>query len=208
MKIFKVGIADDHMLFADGISKLISPQNRFVLSFVTASAGELPDLIRHHNIDILILDVNIPPFNGLEQILPLKEQFPGLQIMILTMYQPIDIGLQMNQFFGDAYVLKISGKQIFEDALNHLAMNQPFFDPGIIEATGSDVHPSKQPAKLTRREKEIIALIAAGKTTKEIAAELFLSELTIKTHRKNISEKLGSRGIADLISKTSHFRKL
>ncbi|MEI8109685.1 MAG: response regulator transcription factor [Chitinophagia bacterium] len=206
MKIFKIGIVDDHLLFAEGISRLITPEKGFCLSFISSKANELSELIREHSVDILILDVNIPPYNGLEQIKPLKTAFPELQIMILTMYQPSDLGLQINKFEGDAYVLKISGKHIFEDALTHMKKYQPYFDPNIIENSNEPKnHISAD--RLTRREKEIISLIIAGKTTKEIAAELFLSELTIKTHRRNISEKLGSKGIADLITKTSHFRK-
>ena len=205
MKIYKIGIADDHVLFAEGISRIISQKMEYHLSFITNTLENIHDTIQHHQIDILILDVNVPPHNGIEKIEGLKSRFPELQIMVLTMYQPGDIGLTLKDFSGDAYVLKISGKHIFEEALTNLINRLLYYDPAIVDdyKVSTEVQAS---VKLTKREKEIIALIAAGKTSKEIAADLFLSELTIKTHRKNISEKLGSRGIAEMISKTSHIR--
>jgi DNA-binding NarL/FixJ family response regulator len=79
--------------------------------------------------------------------------------------------------------------------------NQSYIDPNIVVyETKPEV--SSQKVKLTKREIEIVRLIVAGKTTKDIAQELYLSELTIKTHRKNISEKMDSKGLADLIAKT------
>jgi DNA-binding NarL/FixJ family response regulator len=143
----------------------------------------------------------MPPFNGRDLIPRLKMLYPNMKIMILTMYQPMDIGLDIKEFKGDAYVLKISGKQILEEAFSHLMNQQTYIDPNIvIPAAQTDT--SKQKVKLTKREIEIVRLIVAGKTTKDIAQELFLSELTIKTHRKNISEKMDSKGLADLIAKT------
>jgi len=113
------------------------------------------------------------------------------------------IGLNLNQFNGDAYVLKISGKQILEDAFKHLMKNQFYVDPNIV-MNNTKTDSNIQKIKLTKREIEIVRLIVAGKTTKDIALELYLSELTIKTHRKNISEKMDSKGLADLIAKTKN----
>jgi DNA-binding NarL/FixJ family response regulator len=205
MKIFKIGIIDDHVLFAEGISNIITNNPSYELSFITNSVEELHRLLSNNNIDILLLDINIPPHNGIEMISQLKSFYHNLKIMALTMYQPSDIGLKILQFKGDAYVLKISGKHILEEALLQLTKNERYLDPNIIVNIPIEDNFANN-LKLTRREKEIIALIADGKTSKEIAAQLYLSELTIKTHRKNISEKLGSKGVADLISKTNQIR--
>jgi DNA-binding NarL/FixJ family response regulator len=143
----------------------------------------------------------MPPFNGRALIPRLKTEYPNIKIMILTMYQPMDIGLDIKEFNGDAYVLKISGKQILEEALSHLMNQQSYIDPNIVVPV-ENADTNKQKVKLTKREIEIVRLIVSGKTTKDIAQELYLSELTIKTHRKNISEKMDSKGLADLIAKT------
>ncbi len=205
MKKIKIGIIDDHVLFAEGISNIITNNPLYELAFITNSVDELHRLISSNNIDILLLDINIPPHNGIEMISQLKSFYHNLKIMALTMYQPSDIGLKILQFKGDAYVLKISGKHILEEALLQLTKNERYLDPNIIVNIPIEDNFANN-LKLTKREKEIIALIADGKTSKEIAAQLYLSELTIKTHRKNISEKLGSKGVADLISKTNQIR--
>lgn len=201
MKKINIGLVDDHLLFAEGIGNMLSEKPELNISFITSSAAELFDLLSVNQIDILLLDINMPPLNGMTLIPKLKKEYPHMKIMVLTMYQPMDIGLDMKQFIGDAYVLKISGKQILEEAFSQLLSNQVYIDPNIV------VYPAKldvnsQKVKLTKREIEIVRLIVSGKTTKDIAQELYLSELTIKTHRKNISEKMDSKGLADLIAKT------
>ncbi len=205
MTKYKVAITDDHLLFAEGISNIIARRSDMQLCFIAPTIDEMNKQLQQEPVDFLLLDINMPPHNGIEVMGRLKEQYPLLKIMILSMYQPMDIGLDVKQFKGDAYVLKISGKEILEEALECMKNGEPYLDPNIVQHKKFEDAFTSQ-LKLTKREKEIIALIAAGKTTKEIASLLFLSELTIKTHRKNISEKLGTKGMADLISKTIHYK--
>jgi DNA-binding NarL/FixJ family response regulator len=201
MKIYNIGITDDHLLFAQGISNLIAEREDLNLSFIASSAEEMFDLLKQHPVDFLLLDINLPPDNGLELMSQLKPVYKDLKIMLLSMYQPADIGLDTTNFKGDAYVLKISGKHILEEAFDCMKRNVQYLDPNIIARPDYEDTFTKQ-LRLSKREKEIISLISLGKTSKEIASMLFLSELTIKTHRKNISEKLGTKNVASLISKT------
>lgn len=202
MKKNNVGIVDDHLLFAEGISNIITQSIDLNLSFITSSAFDLFELLKLHQIDFLLLDVNLPNYNGMDILKKLKMEEPQIKIMILTMYQPIDIGLDLKTFNGDAYVLKISGKNILLEALQCMKSNVKYFDPNIIHKLNKEDSFTNQ-LKLTKREKEIIALISIGKTSREIADQLFLSELTIKTHRKNINEKMGTKSVAQLISKVN-----
>lgn len=201
MKIYNIALVDDHLLFAEGIGNMLSGKPELNISFITSSVTEMFELLKRESIDILLLDINMPPFNGRDLIPRLKTEYPNMKIMILTMYQPMDIGLNIKDFKGDAYVLKISGKQILEEAFSHLINQQIYIDPNIVVPL-ENADTNKQKVKLTKREIEIVRLIVSGKTTKDIAQELYLSELTIKTHRKNISEKMDSKGLADLIAKT------
>ena len=202
MKKYSIGITDDHLLFAEGISNMIANRADLNLSFVAATVPEMLAFLAQTPVDFLLLDVNLPPFNGLELLTELKQQYREMKIMILSMYQPADISLDLMTFKGDAYVLKISGKHILEEAFDAMSKGIIYLDPNIIsKKTQEDAF--TQQLRLTKREKEIISLIAAGKTSKEIAGLLFLSELTIKTHRKNISEKLGTNNVANLLSKLS-----
>jgi DNA-binding NarL/FixJ family response regulator len=207
MKKYKIGVVDDHLLFAEGISNIISTKTNMELAFVTGSVPEMNELLQLQPIDFLLLDVNLPPYNGIELLKQLKQDYKELKVMILSMYQPADIKLDMDNFKGDAYVLKISGKHILDEALDSMVNGLQYIDPNILVQVPIQDSFTTQ-LKLSKREKEIISLIASGKTSKEIAAMLFLSELTIKTHRKNISEKLGTSGMADLISKSFEYNKI
>ncbi len=198
---YKIGIADDHVLFTEGISNIIANDPSLELVFTTTSATKIFELIQLHDIDFLFLDVNLPPNNGIEILHQLKKENKHLKVMILSMYQPVDISLDIKKFIGDAYVLKISGKHILEDAIENMKIGSQYLDPNILSINPIQDSFTNQ-LKLSKREQEIISLIAIGKTSREIADLLFLSELTIKTHRKNISIKLGSKGIADLLNKT------
>ena len=207
MRKYKIGITDDHLLFAQGISNIIVDKPDMQLAFIGESASQMFILMKEHPIDFLLLDINLAPYNGLELITQIKIEYSDIKIMILSMYQPTDIGLVLSDFKGDAYVLKISGKHILEEALESMKNNQVYFDPNII-INKPIVDTFTAQLKLTKREKEIISLIALGKSTRDIAEQLFLSELTIKTHRKNISEKLGSKGVGDFVSKASNIKKV
>jgi len=205
MKKLNIAITDDHLLFAEGIANIIIQNPEMQMAFIASSATEMLHLLEQQPVDILVLDINLSPYNGIELISRLKQKYAHLKIMILSMYQPNDIGLELSNFKGDAYVLKISGKHILEAALESIKKSMVYFDPNIVTLQPvKDAFTSQ--LKLTKREKEIISLIALGKSSKDIAAQLFLSELTIKTHRKNISEKLGSKGIADLIYRTTNIK--
>lgn len=202
MKKYSIGITDDHLLFAEGISNIIGNRTDLELAFVAASVPEMFGFMAQNPVDFLLLDINLPPHNGLELLTQLKQEYKKMKIMILSMYQPADIGLDLATFKGDAYVLKISGKHILEEALDSMSKGRLYLDPNII-CKQSLEDAFTQQLRLTKREKEIISFIAQGKTSKEIADLLFLSELTIKTHRKNISEKLGTKNVVNLLSKIS-----
>ena len=199
MKIFKIGIVDDHVLFAEGISNIIATLSQYKLSFMANSAQNMMAELEKQSIDFLLLDINLPQVNGLEILKYIKKDYPKIRVMLLSMYQPNDIGLKTNDIAADAYVLKISGKEILLDALLALENNDKYLDPNIIKNNSVEDKFTNQ-LKLTKREKEIIDLISKGKTTKQIAAQLFISELTIKTHRKNIHEKMGTKNVANLIN--------
>jgi len=201
MKKHNIAIADDHQLFTDGIAEFIGKMPDVKIVFTVNSSEELLKKLARYSIDILILDLNLPPDNGLLLIEPLRTQYPSMKIFILSMYQPIDVDKDFAQMNADAYVLKTSGKDILLKALEAVISNKKFIDPNLNnQPKKEDVFTMTQ--KLTKREKDIIQLIAQGKSNKEIADALFLSELTVKTHRKNIKDKLGAKGKQELIFKS------
>jgi DNA-binding NarL/FixJ family response regulator len=155
-----------------------------------------------HKIDLIILDINIPPYNGLDLIPKFKEICPDIRVLILTMYQPCDINLDLETFIGDGYMLKTSGKSVLDESISAILKGDKFIDPEVIKIDNERTKNLKN-STLSKREIQIAKLIVEGKTTKEISTELFISELTVKTHRKNIAEKLKTKGITDFINKIS-----
>jgi DNA-binding NarL/FixJ family response regulator len=207
MKSFNIAIIDDHLLFAEGIGRIVTELPFCKLSWIQSDTNGLSQKINTANVDLLILDINISPQeNGLDVLHKLKQTHPALKIMLLSMYQPMDIGLDLSQFKGDGYVLKTSGKTILENALKQVLMNEKIFVDPNVQDSMSIRDQFTNNLRLTKREKEIIELLAQGKKNKEIAMHLFLSEHTVKTHRKNIAEKLGSDGLNELIFQNNRFR--
>jgi len=198
MKKIKTGILDDHPLFVEGIAGILHGYDWMEVAFTAHRGEELFDWLRTNTLDLLLLDISVSQENGLQILQQLKDQHPTIRVIILTTHQPPDVGLSLDTFIGDAYILKISGKKILEEALQQVLAGNQFLDPNLIAAK---VKPTASAPSLTKREREIINLITSGKTTREIAQQLSLSELTIKTHRRNISEKLGGKNVADLLYK-------
>jgi DNA-binding NarL/FixJ family response regulator len=198
MKKHRIAIADDHLLFADGIAELIQKMPDMQMVFSVNTTDKLIKYLKKHKVDMLLLDLNIPPDNGLLLLGPLQEQYPSMKMLILSMYQPIDLEQDLAKLNADGYVLKTSGKAILCKAIEALKDGKKYMDPNI------NTRPLKKDAftmsqQLTKREKSIVELIAKGKSNKQIAETLFLSELTVKTHRKNIKNKLGAEGKAELV---------
>lgn len=199
--MIRLGIADDHTMFADGIANILAERPGLVCCFQLEETSRLTELVEEKQVNLLILDVNVGPENGIALTEKLKARIPDLKIILLSMFQPADIGLNLKSCSADAYILKTSGKEILNRAVDTVLAGGIFYDPNLMAPEEEPDREEGVLPRLTRREFQILSLIAAGKTNKEIAGELFISEHTIKTHRKNIGEKLGSRGMRDLVTK-------
>lgn len=200
-KPIKIAIAEDHPLFSEGVKNVLKRRPNYELICSITNAGGLSKMIKANTPDILILDVNLSGENGLEQVSDLKNIHNGLKILILTMYMPEDIQWQNYKHLIDAYVLKNSGTDILIKALDSICKKETFLDPNIKESNHHSDDTFKHKLKLSTRENEILLFLQEGLSNKEIADKLFLSELTVKTHRKNIMQKMKVTKLVDLIRK-------
>ncbi len=198
----RIFIADDHPFFTEGVINALKPYEYYNI-VGTATNGQLAlaailDLQPH----IAILDINMPGQNGLQLIEAIKTKCPAIKIMILSMYMPADIKLQPEKAGIDAYVLKNSGTQILLTAIEALTQNKKYFDTNIETKNNHSEDGFSKLMKLSSREKEILKMIKVGNNTKDIATALFISELTVKTHRKNIMGKMNAKNVVDLVNKS------
>lgn len=197
----KILLADDHYLVLDGLELLLS-----TLDFVekTGRADNYFDLkaeLVADDYDLLLLDIHFGQHDGREIIGDIKKLKPNLKVVALTSHSdPATIKSAINSGF-DGFLLKVDGREEMEKALKSVMNNERYYSSKTQQVFfESEIQPNHK-VELTERELEILNLIVLEKTTKEIAAELFLSEKTIETHRGNIMLKLDARNIAGIVRK-------
>lgn len=198
----KIAIVDDHQIVIDGIKSLLENEEDFSIDVCTTSSIEMLELLSKIPVDILLTDIMMPQMNGQELAKKVKERFPLIRILALSMSGQGDT---VNEMIKDAdiagYVLKNIGKKDLIDALHKIAGGGIYFSDEILNELDKFSHVKKQneDAHLTAREIEIIGLIEGELSNKEIADTLYISERTVETHRKNIFRKTKTGSVIGLI---------
>lgn len=204
MKPGKITLAlvDDHQIVIDGLMSLLKGHERFRLAFATTNPDEVIDKIEKAPIDILLTDVMMPGMPGNELAKKVRQRFPGIRILALSMSGQ---GELVNEMINDAdisgYILKNIGKQELIRALEKIAGGGIYFSEEVIGELqrSSERKKEKELAHLTDREIEIIRLIEKEYNNKQIAEALFISERTVETHRKNIFRKTNTNSVIGLV---------
>jgi DNA-binding NarL/FixJ family response regulator len=197
----KIFIAEDHPFYSKGVTNVLEAHSQYVVVGTTEFPLEIIPNLKSRKPSILILDINLSGYNSFDLIPEIKMVCPTIKILVLSMYLPSDINIVVVQKDIDGYVLKNSGTEVLINALNAISTNKKYWDPNI----GSDGHHSNdvftKKTKLSTRELEILAYLKEGFTNKQIAQKLFISEFTVKTHRKNIMSKMEANNIVGLLKK-------
>jgi DNA-binding NarL/FixJ family response regulator len=197
-----LGIVDDHQIVIDGLTSLLKGHDKFKFAFATTDSGEVLDMIRENSVDILLTDVMMPKLPGNQLARQVKEKYPGVKILALSMSGQGDL---VNEMIEDAdisgYVLKNIGKQELIAALEKIAGGGIYFSDEVLDELQRTRQRKKQNAEahLTDREVEIIRLIEKEYNNKQIAESLFISERTVETHRKNIFRKTTTNSVIGLV---------
>ena len=196
----KLLIADDHTLFNEGIKQLLS-DNYEIVAQVYDGKEVLP-AIHLKSPDVILLDINLPSINGFDLAKEIKRSFESLKIIFLSMYDENKFIEQAQQMQVHGYMLKHSTKEELIESIENVLLGKIYYDPKL-KKSHSNLHHDDFFVKqfsLTPREIEIIKLIKLGMDTAHIAEKLFLSEETVKSHRKNIYFKLNINKVAELIA--------
>jgi len=199
----KIIIVDDHQMFIDGIKTLLRADKKIKLIGEALNGEQALKLIEENPIDIVITDIEMPGMSGIELTKEIKKNHPHIKVMVLTMYSDREIVNEILMTEAEGYVLKNTGKQELISAVNRIYDGGTFYSHEVVELLMGNYASNKKTDniinELTPREKEIIALICDELTNTEIADKLFISPLTVETHRKNIFKKTQAKTIVGLI---------
>ena len=195
-------VCEDHPMVIDGVKSLIARHPHYTVTGSAFREKDLLDLIAKGICDILILDLNLKKEDGFTILEKVKQLHPSIRVLILTMYDDEFIVEKARKLGAHGFILKNTAEIEFVEALEHVQNGQFYVGASIRErqlnlSRYRDTFIEK--THLTKREIEMIKLIADGKQAQEIADLLFLSLHTVNTHRKNILKKLKLNNVADLV---------
>ena len=206
MRKVRILLADDHTVMRSGLRALLERQQNFEVVGEADNGREAVSLCASLLPDIVIMDVGMPLLNGVEATKALLKQSPSTGVVMLSMHSDEVYVMRSLQAGARAYLLKDSAAPDLISAIDAVSHGKSFFSPAIRSLLAEDfVQVLRQKGAvdsyelLTAREREILQLLAEGKSNKEVAADLNISLYTVETHRSNILEKLGLHTPAELI---------
>lgn len=200
-----IAMAEDHQMLIDGVKSFFEYDDTIKIIGTVNNGEELVKLVSLKQPKIVITDIRMPIMDGIEATTRIKQQFPHIHVLALTMFDQPDAIKQMLDAGASGYILKNSGIKMLTKAIETVANGATFFDPNVAfnfmnDYINKNVTIGKsEKITLSNREKEILQLIANGKTSKEIAEALFIAKTTVDTHRKNIIRKLNLKNGNELI---------
>jgi DNA-binding NarL/FixJ family response regulator len=202
----RILLADDHTIMRNGLRLLLERQSDFTVVGEASNGREAVELADLKSPDIIIMDVAMPMMNGIEATARVTAASPKVAVIILSMYSDESYVLRALKAGARGYLLKDSAEGDLIAAVHAVAANKAFFSPAVSKMLAEDyLRQMRQRGVedsydlLTARERELLQLIAEGRSTKEIATLLNLSPYTVETHRGNLMSKLNVHSVPELI---------
>jgi DNA-binding NarL/FixJ family response regulator len=204
---YSILLADDHVLFREGLKMLIGQKPEIEVVAEAGDGLEVLNLLSRLNPNMIILDISMPNMRGIEAIHEIKIIRPDVKVLILTMHKDRDYLNKTISAGAHGYVLKEDAHRELFSAIEKVRIGKLYVSPKLSEELTEDwariqrheVTVEHDQELLTNREREIVKLIAEGKTSKDIASLLHISNRTVEGHRAKIMEKLNFKNTADLI---------
>lgn len=191
-------IVDDHYLVIEGIRSLLQHEKNIDWMGHAMNAASCMDYLKHHQPHVVLMDVNLPDKSGTELCKEVKKLYPNVLILGLSTFNQQAVVRNMMDNGASGYVLKNATKEELLEAIELVVNGETYFSEEVVHSLSE---PQPQQPVITRREKEVLQLIAEGLTNTQIADKLFISIPTVNTHRKSIIEKFEVKNTATLIGK-------
>ena len=191
----KIVIADDHSMIREGLKQLLELDGDIVVVGEAGNGEECLKLLEKVHPDVVLLDINMPVMNGLKMLEVLKQSnMKNQKVLILTIHNEVEYLMKAIDIGVNGYVLKDADSAILKKAIGTVHAGEEYIDISLIPVLKEKVARDKalkEDDKLTRREIEVLKLLAEGLFNKEIAYKLSISEKTVKNHVSNIFKKIG-----------------
>lgn len=191
----KIMIADDHSMIREGLKQLLELEGDFEVIAEACDGVECLEKLLTIKPDVLLLDINMPNMNGLEVLQKMKDKRMKVKVLVLTVHNEVEYLLKAVNIGVNGYLLKDSESAELKKAILAVVNGDDYIQPSLIPLLNAKMididNDSVKIEKLTRRELEVLKLLAIGKYNKEVAEELEISERTVKNHVSNIFKKIG-----------------
>lgn len=204
-------LVDDHKIMIDGLKMLFENESDIQVNFEAQTGEQALRMVADHEIDIVLLDINLPDISGFEVCKGIKSIKPAVKVIALTMHDEAGYISKMAKVGVDGYILKNTGKGEIMRAIDTVMNDEKYYSAEVTKSLILGTPKERKPKssdfiqKLTRREKEILQLIVDEMTTDEMAKKLFISSTTVISHRKSLLRKLNAKNSAGLVKKAYEF---
>lgn len=205
--MYKILIADDHAMFADGIMSILNEENDMKVIGNCLDGPSVLLKIRSEDVDLLLLDINLPGMSGIEVCGKINKSFPHVKVLAISMFNEESYVSEILNNGASGYILKNTGREELLKAIRSVMEGNTYFSEEVTETMMKSLMKNRKSSKsstsflpkISRREKEVLQLIVQEHTTQEIANLLFISLKTVESHRSNLLAKLNARNTAGLV---------
>lgn len=200
-------IADDHTMFVDGIESILNVETDLFVVGRSYDGPSVMELVKKNKVDIILLDVNLPGMSGIEVCKELNAQYPDIKVLAISMFNEESFVSEILNNGAKGYILKNTGREELLIAIKTIANGESYFSKDVTETIMKGLMNQRKASskssaffpKLSRREKEVLKLIAQEFTTQEIADSLYISLKTVESHRSSLLSKLNARNSVGLV---------
>jgi two-component system nitrate/nitrite response regulator NarL len=195
----RILLVDDHAILLDGVKNLLEKEDGYVVAGLADSGEKALEFLKNNDIDLLITDFNMPGMDGMSLVNTVKRIKPGVKTIVLSMHDESHLVKEILRTGINGYVLKKDTHKELLKAIQEVMAGRVFLSSDVNKILITNLQNPEEGRLLTDREREIVKLIAKEYSNKDIAEELFISERTVETHRKNIFKKTGTNNLVGLI---------
>jgi DNA-binding NarL/FixJ family response regulator len=210
MQKIKLLLADDHPLIREGFNSLLTKNERFNIVGIAENGKELVELTGRLSPDIVLCDISMPVMNGMDALVQIMKLYPETKCVVLTMHEEREYIVNALKIGVHGYILKSIERFDLEKAIVTVYEGGKYFSPMVTNILAESVARPEQitVGELTPREKEVLQLVAEGKSTKQVADKLGIGTRTVESHRVNMLKKMKVSNTAELVKKAIEMRIL